>query len=147
MSDPLQLYGLCPSRLLCPWDFSGKNTGMGCYFLLQRIFPTQGSNLCLLECRADSLPLVPPGKPLIWLWNPLFYHCWTHFGKCCVKGYTWDNSGFDELEKQIQTNCTWTKGLFINIFNKSQASKWPSLCIESPEMKTQIRLQVPWRRI
>ena len=63
MSDPLQLYGLCPSRLLCPWDFSGKNTGMGCYFLLQQIFPTQGSNLCLLEWRADSLPLAPPGKP------------------------------------------------------------------------------------
>ena len=105
------------------------------------------SILHLLNWQADSLPLAPPGKPLIWLWNPLFYHCWTHFGKCCVKGYTWDNSGFDEMEKQIKTNCTWTKGLFINILNKSQASKWPSLCIESQEMKTQIRLQVPWRRI
>ena len=26
---------------------SGKNTGVGCHFLLQGIFPTQGSNLCL----------------------------------------------------------------------------------------------------
>ena len=25
-------------RLLCPWDFPGKNTGVGCHFLLQRIF-------------------------------------------------------------------------------------------------------------
>ena len=33
-------YGLWPSRLLCPWNFWGKNTGVGCYFL-QGIFPTQ----------------------------------------------------------------------------------------------------------
>ena len=36
--------GLQPSRLLCPWDFSGKNTAVGCHCLLQGIFPTQGSN-------------------------------------------------------------------------------------------------------
>ena len=29
-------------------DFPGKNIGVGCYALLQGIFPTQGSNLCLL---------------------------------------------------------------------------------------------------
>ena len=40
---------LCDLRLLCPQDFSGKNTGMGCQFLLQGIFPTQGSNPCLLR--------------------------------------------------------------------------------------------------
>ena len=39
------------TRLLCPWDFPGKNTGVGCHCLLQGIFPTQGSNLCLLHCR------------------------------------------------------------------------------------------------
>ena len=33
--------------LLCPWNFPGKNTGAGCYFLQERIFPTQGLNLCL----------------------------------------------------------------------------------------------------
>ena len=37
------------NRLLCPWDFPGKNTGVGCHFLLQRIFLTQGSNPCLLH--------------------------------------------------------------------------------------------------
>ena len=40
-----------PTRLLCPWDFPGKNTGVGCHCLLQRIFPTQGSNPGLLHCR------------------------------------------------------------------------------------------------
>ena len=29
---------------LCPWNFPGKNTGVGCHSLLQGIFPSQGSN-------------------------------------------------------------------------------------------------------
>ena len=40
-------------------DFPGKNTGVGCHFLLQGVFPTQGSNphlLCLLHGEANSLP-------------------------------------------------------------------------------------------
>ena len=37
--------------VLCPWDSPGKNTGMGCNFLLQEIFPTQELNLGLLHCR------------------------------------------------------------------------------------------------
>ena len=40
-----------PARLLHPWDFPGKNVAVGCHFLLQGIFPTQGSNLSLLHCR------------------------------------------------------------------------------------------------
>ena len=39
-----------PTRLLCPWDSPGKNTGVGCHVLLQGIFPTQGLNLGLLHC-------------------------------------------------------------------------------------------------
>ena len=50
-------HGLKPARLLCPWDFPGKNTGVGCHFLLQEIFLTQGSNRRLLHWQADSLLL------------------------------------------------------------------------------------------
>ena len=60
MSDSLQPHGLKPTRLLCPWDFPGKNIGVGCHFLLQGIFPTQGSNphpLHLLHWQEYSLPL------------------------------------------------------------------------------------------
>ena len=38
-------------QALQPWDFPGKNTGVGCHFLLQEIFQTQGSNWGLLYCR------------------------------------------------------------------------------------------------
>ena len=60
MSSSLRPHGLQPARPLRPWDFLGKNTGEGCHFLLQGIFPTQGSNLHLLRplhWQAGSLPL------------------------------------------------------------------------------------------
>ena len=49
VSDSLQPHALRPIRFLCPYDFPGKNTGAGCHFLLQAIFPTQGSDLHLLH--------------------------------------------------------------------------------------------------
>ena len=54
MSDslwPHGLYRLYPARILCPWNSPGKNTGVGCHFLLQGIFLTQGSNPGLLHSR------------------------------------------------------------------------------------------------
>ena len=39
----LQSYRLHPTRLLCPWDYPGKNTGVGGHFFLQGFFPTQAS--------------------------------------------------------------------------------------------------------
>ena len=56
--------GLYPSRLLCPWDFPGKNTGVGCHFLLRGIFLTQGLNVRLLRWQADSSPLHHLGSPV-----------------------------------------------------------------------------------
>ena len=47
-------------------DSPGKNTGVGCYFLLQGIFLTQGLNLGLLRLlhwQVHSLSTEPPGKP------------------------------------------------------------------------------------
>ena len=40
-----------PTRLLWVWDFPGKHIGVGCYFLLQKIFLTQGLNPGFLHCR------------------------------------------------------------------------------------------------
>ena len=49
----VQLFGISwmPIRLLHPWDSPGKILGVGCHFLLQVIFLTQGSNPGLLDCR------------------------------------------------------------------------------------------------
>ena len=51
VSDSLRSHGLQPTRLLCPWDSPGKNTGVSCHSLQQGIFPTKRSNLSLLNCR------------------------------------------------------------------------------------------------
>ena len=56
----VQLHGLQPARLLCPWDSPCKNTRVVCHFLLLGIFSTQGLNPCLLwllHWQMDSLPL------------------------------------------------------------------------------------------
>ena len=44
-------------------DSPGKNTGVGCHAFLQRIFPIQGSNPCLLHCRQILYHLSPQGRP------------------------------------------------------------------------------------
>ena len=48
-------HGLYSARLLCPWNFPVKRTGVSHQFLLQGIFLTQGMHL--LHWQSDSLPL------------------------------------------------------------------------------------------
>ena len=59
MSDSLRPHGL-----YSPWDSPGQNSGVGGLSLLQRIFPTQGSNPDSPTLQVDSLPAEPPGKPM-----------------------------------------------------------------------------------
>ena len=63
LSDSLGPRGLWPTRLLCPWDSPGKNTGVGGHSLLQGIFPTQGLNPDLLRCRQTLYCLSHQGSP------------------------------------------------------------------------------------
>ena len=73
MSESLQPHGLQPARLLCPLDFPGKNTGVGCHALLQGTFliqqspvrePTSSVSPAL---QAVSLPLSHQGSPVSYL--------------------------------------------------------------------------------
>ena len=50
------------TKLLHPWDFQGKNTGVGCHFFLQGIFPTQGLNPGLSNCRQTLYHLSHQGS-------------------------------------------------------------------------------------
>ena len=54
------------------WDFPSKDTGVGCHFLLQGIFPNQGLNLRLLHWQADSLPLSQLGSSGLGVTHLLF---------------------------------------------------------------------------
>ena len=66
MSNSLWPHGLKPDRLLCPWTFSGKNSAVGCHFLLHRIFPNQELSPCLQHWQVDSLPLCHLGSPILY---------------------------------------------------------------------------------
>ena len=63
-SNYLQPRGLQSSRLLCPWNSPGKNPGVGCHFLFQKITIREW-NSGLPHCRQIFLLPEPPGKPLV----------------------------------------------------------------------------------
>ena len=62
VSDSLWTHGLQLTRLLCPWYFTGKNTGLGYHFLLQGIFLAQESisHLLLVSCIAHRFFTTEP---------------------------------------------------------------------------------------
>ena len=68
MSDSVRRHRRQPTRLLCPWDSPGKNTGVGCHFLLQGIFLIQWSNPGLPHYRQILYHLGHQGSQS---WSPL----------------------------------------------------------------------------
>ena len=60
---------------LCPWDFPGMNSRVGCHFLLQGIFPILGLNMCLLYWQGDSLSLSHQGGPIYSMLSAKTYTC------------------------------------------------------------------------
>ena len=68
--DSLQLLDWSPPGSI-HGDSPGKNTGVGCHALLQRIFPTQGSNPGLPHCRHVVYHLSHQGSPRILEWVAL----------------------------------------------------------------------------
>ena len=83
-----------PPRLLCPWGFPGKNTGMDCHFLLRGMFPTKGSNLCSLHWQANSLPL------FVWYMyqEHLLPLCGLFFFTPLIMSYDEDVHNFDVIQ-------------------------------------------------
>ena len=61
----LCMCGLQLTRLLCPWNSPGNNTGVGSHPFLQGIFPTQGLNLDLPHCRQICYHLSHQGYCMI----------------------------------------------------------------------------------
>ena len=55
---PTPTLAMEPTRLLCPWNFPGKNTGLGSHFLLQEIFPSPALT-------GGVFTTGPPGKPYL----------------------------------------------------------------------------------
>jgi len=60
MSDSFATPWAAGHRLLCPWEFPGKNTRVGCHFLVQGIFLTQEWKLHFLNWQVDTWEAPPP---------------------------------------------------------------------------------------
>ena len=115
MSNSQQPHGLQPTRFLCPWDFPGKSIGVGCHFLLQRIFPTYDLNSLTLY--ADT-HLSYQGSPSVRMaiikkstdkkyWtgcgeNGTLLHCWWECKLKWMKA-TMENSVEIPLKTEIKT--------------------------------------------
>ena len=79
----LATHGLQPTRLLHPWDFPGKSTGVGCHcLLLQAVSGPQSSKILIAESdrfcsfQVDSLPLSHMGSPVFSKCFLLKIHYW-----------------------------------------------------------------------
>ena len=79
------------TRFLCPWDFPGKTTRVGCHCLLQEIFPTQGLNPGLPRCRQTLYCLSHQGA------NILVTFCiicsFSSGSKLCYHSSDWSRGG------------------------------------------------------
>ena len=131
VSDSLWPCGLQPARLLCPWDSPGKNTGVGSHFLLQRIFPTQGSNLHLLHLllwQVHSLPIEPRGNRL-----ELRGGGWAIVGDQAVMGGVYSDEKGRQKKRENENLCrSLVKGInsarwLIIPASLSMASLWSCL--------------------
>ena len=83
---PLQYCKVISFQLIKINEKKKKNTGVSCHSLLQRIFPTQGSNPGLLHCR----------------WN--LYHL-SHQGSSLTNPYTLDETSWQKNQVKLVV-CT-----------------------------------------
>ena len=130
-------------QFLCPWNFPGKNTWVGCHlhFLLQGIFLTQGSTpclLCLLQWQADSLQLAPPdlGHVCSWgspwgIWARLFPQHWPSieaYPNNSINRSDPENTFFWERTKPVK----WMQPQYQDPFITNHELKWAKLCAVLP---------------
>ena len=101
----LWLHGLQSARLLCAWDSAGKNTEVGCHFLLQGIFLTQGSNPSLLR--------LLHGRWILYHWaigKP------RRFSSCC------------KILVSIQSSNKASSDRFASLVRDREMSRWRTGC-------------------
>ena len=105
MSDSVQPHRRQPTRLPCPWDSPGKNTGVGCHFLLQCMkvkSESEVTQLCLTVCNPMACSL--PGSPI----HGIFQARVLEWGTIAFSGQT-DYSSLKQLPSFLFPDplCVW----------------------------------------
>ena len=116
MSDSVRPHRRQPTRLRCPWDSPGKNTGMGCHFLLQWVKVKSESEVAQsCPTLSDPMDCSPPGSsvhgfsrqeywsgvplpsntPLFPLWNERLPQSVTYYMAIGAKMNEWMNAIYE----------------------------------------------------
>ena len=119
MSDCLQLHGLQPTRPLCPWDSSGKNTGVVSISLLQGIFLTQGLNLGLLHCRQILYHLNHQGGPKVGVTVLLVRKSFYVRNGCCRNRHHHSHFPTSVENEKLRISC-----VYVNMFLQNLLSMY-----------------------
>ena len=121
-SRPVVSDSLWPHSLYSPWNSPGQNTGVGSLSLLQRIFPTQGSNPGVPLCRWILYQLSHKGSPRIleWVSYPFFSRSsWprNQTGVSCIAGGFFTNWAIRKAQEVI--NQIPLTGHFVFVYSKN----------------------------
>ena len=127
-------HGVWLARLLCPWNFSGKNTGTGCHFLLQAATAAAAKSLQSCPTLCDPIDGSPPGSAVpgilqarILEWVAIsFSNAWKW--KVKVKLLNLPNSGTEPLQTHI--SCTASR-FFTTAPQRRWYAYWPSIWKDS----------------
>ena len=105
MSDSVQPRRRQPTRLSCPWDSPGKNTGVGCHCLLQCMKVKRESEVAQL-CLTLSNPMDggPPGSSSHGISQARVLEC-KLLQSCPTLCYTMDYSPWDSPGKNTGVDC------------------------------------------
>ena len=98
---------LQPHGLYSPWNSPGQNTGVGSLSLLQRTFPTQGSNPGLPHCRQILYQLSHKGSPRILEWVAYPFSSGSsrprnQTGVSCIAGEFFNNWAMREAPMKLE---------------------------------------------
>ena len=123
MSDSVQPHRQQPTRLLCPWDSPGKNTGVGCHFLLQCMKVKSEREVAqLCPTLSDPMDCSLPGSSIhgifqarVLEWDAIAFSVWQASveqtmvqarWKNCSK-FSWKSSHKEsDTKRRVQINTT-----------------------------------------
>ena len=129
--------GLQPTSLLSPWNFPGKNAEVGCHFLLQGIFPTQGLNPGLPHCRKWYIYILKISNLLFFTFRKIF-KLYKNEEKEKVSFFPVKSKHFNQLEIQtsvkrinfFKNGYQNTQLFFYHAIFNSMPSLYLSCCLE-----------------
>ena len=141
-------YGLWCTRLLCPRDSPGKNTGAGYHAFLQGTFPIQGSNpglLCLLHwqavfcfcfffnhyCHLGSPVNIDTSLHLLVKlheWTYMLLYPWTDMFHICLCVCVSSNEFAEACKHNDMSSCTWSMWACVFACTRARWSESVHMC-------------------